>query len=121
VVIAGPLVGVDLVRAYQRANVVVLPSTSDAEAFSIVLLEAMASGRPIIGSDIGGIPQAITSGHNGLLVPPNDPKALAHVIEQVLVDRNLASAFAAHGVEIAQHSTWDIQADKYAKLFATLL
>jgi glycosyltransferase involved in cell wall biosynthesis len=121
VILSGPLVDDEIVRAYQRANIVVLASTSDAEAFSIALVEAMASGRPIIGSDVGGIPQAIKHGHNGLLVPPRDPRALAMAIEQILSDRTLAATLANNGAAIAQNFTWTIQTERYAKIFSTLL
>lgn len=118
---SGPQIGENLVEAYQRSSVVVLPSTSDAEAFSIVLVEAMASGRPIIGTSIGGTPQVIEHGKNGLLVPPKDPKKLAEAILAVLSDKSLAVSLADTGAQKAQSFSWDTQADKYADLFETLL
>ncbi|HUC01830.1 MAG TPA: glycosyltransferase family 4 protein [Candidatus Paceibacterota bacterium] len=118
--LTGPLLGNALVDAYKRATVVVLPSTSDSEAFSIALIEAMASGRPIIGTAIGGTPQVIENGKNGLLVPPKDPRALADAIEKVVMDKALATHLADHGATRAQNFSWDAQAMKYSDLFATL-
>ena len=121
VIFTGEQVGSNLVDAYERSSVVVLPSTSDAEAFSIVLVEAMASGRPIIGTNIGGTPQVIEHGKNGLLVEPNDPKQLANAIEQILGDNILAQSLADYGANKAQSFSWDIQAKKYDELFQTIL
>src|SRR6202044_491098 len=101
--------------------VIILPSTSDSEAFSITLVEAMASGRPIIGTNIGGTPQVIEDGKNGLLVEPKNPVALADAIERVLGDKALAKSLADFGAEKAQGFSWDIQAKKYTDLFRTLL
>ena len=117
----GPQLGQNLVDVYQRSKVVVLPSTSDAEAFSIVLVESMASGRPIIGTNIGGTPQVIEHGENGLLVPPKDPQKLAEAIEQVLSDEMLAIRLADCGALKAQAFSWDIQAKRYSNLFHDIL
>jgi glycosyltransferase involved in cell wall biosynthesis len=117
----GPQLGQGIVEAYQRSNVVVLPSTSDSEAFSIALVEAMASGRPIIGTNIGGTPQVIQHGKNGLLVPAKDPEKLAEAIERVLGDRILAASLADFGAEKAQGFSWDIQAEKYSDIFKGIL
>ncbi len=73
-----------------RADVFVMPSLS--EGLPIALLEAMALERPIVASRVGGIPEVITDGIHGLLVPPANPEALSQAIVQVLAD----AARAAH-------------------------
>jgi len=67
---------------YPLADVVVLPSLD--EATSITGLEAMASGKPLVGTTVGGIPALIDEGKNGFLVPPGDPQKLAEAIVAVL-------------------------------------
>ena len=120
-VFSGPLIEEDLVQAYKRSSVVVLPSVSDSEAFSVVLVEAMASGRPIIGTRIGGTPQVIDNGENGLLVEAKNEAKLAKAIMRVLQDDAFAYSLALNGYGRAQGYAWDTQTKKYADIFRTLL
>lgn len=97
--LTGRLSDQQLVAEYQRASVVVLPSTSDAEAFGMVLAEANACGRPVVGSRIGGIPDFVTHGENGLLAIPGDPVDLARHIVTLLRDKELARTMGNRGHE----------------------
>jgi glycosyltransferase involved in cell wall biosynthesis len=74
---------------YREADLFTLPST--AEAFGNVFAEALASGLPIVGSSVGGIPDLVEHGKNGLLVPPSDPAALASAIRYLADDPQLRS------------------------------
>jgi glycosyltransferase involved in cell wall biosynthesis len=65
-------------------DVAVLPSLREAQGIS--LLEAMAHGRPLVASDVGGIPEVVTNGVTGLLVPPGDSAALARAVITLLAD-----------------------------------
>lgn len=117
----GVKTGEDLASYYQQTKIVVLPSTSSAESFGMTLIEGMASGRPVIGSQIGGIPEVIIDNITGLLVEANNPEALAGAIVRVLKDTLLAERYGDAGVKRAREFTWKIQADKYEKLFQQLL
>ncbi len=121
VIFSGPQMGQNIVEAYRRSTVVALPSTSDSEAFSITLVEAMASGRPIIGTNIGGTPQVIEHSKNGFLVPPKDPAALAQAILMILEDKSLAQKIGEYGRVKAQGFSWDLQGKKYSNLFDLIL
>lgn len=79
------------------ADVVTLTSTR--EALGLTLLEAMAAGTPVIGTAVGGIPDAVEDGRTGLLVPSGDAAALADALRRLLDDRGLAERLAAAGRE----------------------
>lgn len=82
-------------EVYRAADIVVLPSL--AEATSIAGLEAMASGRPVIGTTVGGIPEIVSADHTGLLVPPRSPEAMAHAMRRLIEDRDLSMRLGAAG------------------------
>lgn len=102
-----------LICAYGASNMVVLPSTSDAESFGMVLAEANACERPVIGSRIGGIPGFVRHRKNGLLVTPGDPQELADRITQLLLDPEQAIRLGKRGREIvSRHHDWDRLAER---------
>jgi glycosyltransferase involved in cell wall biosynthesis len=87
-------------EALDRAWTLVLPSRN--EGMGRVILEAFCRNRPVIGSNVGGIADLVREGENGLLVPPQDPHALAEALVRMLSDRELAErlgAGAREGVE----------------------
>ncbi|NTW47945.1 MAG: glycosyltransferase family 4 protein [Candidatus Yonathbacteria bacterium] len=120
-VFTGPQTGDALIDAYRTSTVVVLPSTSDAEQSSVVLVEAMASGRPVIGTRIGGTPFIIDNEKNGLLVPPKDVLALADTIVRVLSEKILATQLGTQARIDAEAVDWEKQIRAYAHLFDTLI
>jgi glycosyltransferase involved in cell wall biosynthesis len=88
VVLAGRLDDHALRLVFRRATIFCLPSVSRAEAFGVVLLEAMARGLPIVASDIpgSGVPWVNRHGVTGLNVPAGDARALAAAVRQLLAD-----------------------------------
>jgi glycosyltransferase involved in cell wall biosynthesis len=69
------------------------------EGFGLVLLEAMAAGRPIVASRVATIPEVVLDGETGLLVPAGDPLALADALARLAADPDLASQFGEAGRE----------------------
>lgn len=96
VVLAGKLSAAALHMLFEQASLFCLPSTYRAEAFGVVLLEAMSYGLPIVASDIpgSGVPWVNQHGVSGLNVPVGDPKALAEACNQILLSPELRSRFA---------------------------
>ncbi|HEX4696631.1 MAG TPA: glycosyltransferase family 4 protein [Candidatus Udaeobacter sp.] len=93
-------------RRLAAANVFVLPSIVDPEGGSdnlpTVIMEAMATGLPVVSTNIGGIPEMVIENETGFLVEPRDAMALADRIEKVINDRSLAQRLARAGYERAQ-------------------
>jgi glycosyltransferase involved in cell wall biosynthesis len=81
----GPVFGEDKVRLLACADVMVLPSYS--EGLPYALLEAMAAGVPVIATPVGAIPDVLTDGIHGFLVPPRDGKAIAEALATLSADR----------------------------------
>ncbi|MDQ3785401.1 MAG: glycosyltransferase family 4 protein [Actinomycetota bacterium] len=102
-----------------HADVVVLPSVY--EELGSVLLEAIHLGRPIVASDAGGIRGVVHHGHNGLLVPPNDPAALARGIDRVLSDPALSAKLSDGARCSASKYDWNQVADKVLTLYHSVI
>ncbi len=79
-------------------DVAVLPSYR--EALGLAILEAMALSRPVVATNVGGIPEMVVDGVTGLLVPPHDPAALAGAITRLLTDHPLADMVARAGHDL---------------------
>lgn len=90
----------DIADVFSRTNLVVLPSYR--EGFPKVLIEAAASGRAIITTDVPGCRDSIRPNVTGLLVPVKDAKALANAIEQLLIDADLRRSMGAAGRDLAE-------------------
>lgn len=89
VIFAGQVSGELLPHYYAACDFAVLPSKDRSEGFGLVLLEAMASAKPAIGSGVGGITDVISHGKTGLLVDPNGPESLVDAIVKMTEDSDL--------------------------------
>ena len=97
----------DIPDILAAANMVVIASRH-TEASPIVLREAFASGRPVVATRVGDVPEIIVHGENGLIVQPNDSNALATAILLFLSDENLAARCAENGHRYArEHFCFD--------------
>lgn len=104
-------------RALDAATVLVLPSRS--EGMGRVLVESFCRGRPALASRVGGIVDLVRDGENGLLVPPEDPQALADALVRVLSDPPLAERLAAGATASAE--AWTATPEEYAARLEALV
>lgn len=106
---------------YKAVDIFCLPSTNMGESFGIVNLEAMASGVPVISSNLGGIPDIINDGENGLLVDPGDFKSLANSIIYLLQNEDIKNEMGACGKRKSREYSWDKIAVKTEEVYKSLL
>lgn len=110
--------GSSLLRLYQQARVVVVPSYY--EPFGIVALEAMACGRPVVVSRLGGLEEIVEDGKQGYLVAAGDHLALAGRIMRLLVNSALCETMGTAARRRARRFSWSAAATRTADLFSDI-
>ncbi|MFA9261892.1 MAG: glycosyltransferase family 4 protein [Undibacterium sp.] len=99
---------------YQEASLFVLPSLN--EGMSNAMLEALASGLPIIATPTGGTVELVTEGMNGMVVPEKSAEALAKAIETFLQNRELVTSYGNESRKRAEAQSWQRTANDFQKL-----
>lgn len=127
----GPVPDDLLPSLYRQASVLVLPSVQQScygrevqvsELLGLVLLEAMASGTPVVCSRLGGMPEVVQQGVTGFLVEPGNVEELRDRLEQLLGDRSLAARLGRNARDMAlERFTWDACADRCLEAYQELL
>ena len=114
---AGHLAESELAALLGTADVALVPSSY--EPFGMVALEASAAGTPVVAGAAGGLPEVVTSGENGLLVPPRDPRALADAVTTLLTDPDLGDRLVRTAQrDIETRFVWPVAARATEKIFA---
>ena len=123
--LSGPMGQADLSHTYRSASVFCLPCRvlpGDRDGLPNVLVEAMASGVPVVTTDVSGIPELVSHEANGLLVPPDDPEALADALVRLHEDRELAERLTRAGrATVRDNFDGDVLARRLADLFREAL
>jgi phosphatidylinositol alpha-mannosyltransferase len=109
-----------LARYYQTADIFCYPATG-SESMGIVLLEAMAAGKPLVASATQGAVHVVCDGSDGLLVPPKDHTAFAMALVHLLADRDLRQRMGAQGRENVQAYSWSRIAARIEAYYEELL
>ncbi|MBU8933935.1 MAG: glycosyltransferase family 4 protein [candidate division Zixibacteria bacterium] len=120
---------VDLVGFIENKNIykfisqhhmVVMPSRR--EAFGVAALEAGICGRPVIASNVGGVPEVLRDGETGILIPPNDPEALAEAIMTLSQNADLMKKMGDAGhLFVRDNFSWDRSLDMMIELYERLI
>lgn len=122
ITLVGAMTHADLPAEYANAHAVIVPSvidsTGDRDGLPNVVLEAMASGRPVVASDVSAIGAAITDEDTGLLVPPGDPAALASALERIARSGSLRASI---GERARRRMEQDYEVTRCTKRFCDLM
>jgi len=110
----------DALELMGAADVVVIPSASP-EPFGMVVVEAMALGRPVIATAAGGPQEVVTDGVDGILVPPRDPRQMANAIAGLLADSARARKLGATAATTAARFSSAAMADRVLETYRELL
>ena len=120
VTFAGMVSPAELPAYFQAATVYCSPATGQ-ESFGVVLLEAMAAGAPLVASDNPGYASVVTPEHDGLLVPREDPQALAAALIRLLTEPATRARLVAGGRATAAHYDWPLVAGRIETFYRQTL
>ncbi len=111
----GALIGEDLYRAYREADVFVF--ASEHETFGNVILEAMASGLPVIATNKAGVKENLRDGYNSIALSKSDPKLFANAVEEIFRDENRYYQLREQAVEFTKDKTWQHLTNELIKYY----
>lgn len=118
-VFTGYLKGEELASAYASGDIFTF--TGDKETFGNVVVEAMASGLPVIAPNSGGVVDLVIDGHNGRLYDPNRPETLINASRELIENKELAREYGKNGRELAEQRTWEITLDELLNLYQQVI
>jgi glycosyltransferase involved in cell wall biosynthesis len=120
IIFTGRIPSDQLPSYYAASDVVVVPSLQ--EGWGLVVTEAMATGKPVIGTKVGGIPDQIIDGYNGFLVPPRDPEAIAQKILYISENPEKTKEMGKKARQLAEEKfNIEIRVKKIVTLYKELL
>ena len=110
----------DAMRIMKSSSIVVVPSRM--ESLPTTVKEAFFLNVPVIGSDVGGIPELIKNNETGIIIPPENPSKLAQAVNELLSDKQKSEKLAANGnTFVINNMTWDVILPKYVEFYENLL
>ena len=110
----------DAMRIIKSSSIVVVPSRM--ESLPTTVKEAFFLNVPVIGTNVGGIPELITNNETGILVPTENSDKLAQAVNELLSDKEKAQKLAVNGnIFVKNNMTWDVILPKYIEFYENLL
>jgi len=107
------------VREFEAHDVFL--NTNQVDNSPVSVLEAGASGLPVVATEVGGIPYLLRDRETAMLVPRSDPEAMAEAVATLVLDPSLTSALSSAGRELAERSAWPAVRDRWIDLVAQVL
>ncbi len=102
-------------REFSEADIFL--NTNKIDNMPVALIEARAMGVPIVATNVGGVPDMIVNGEDGLLVPDGDVQAMANAVISLLKNAELAERISKNGRELAERSSWNEVRAEWVKIF----
>ena len=110
----------EAMKIIKSSSIVVVPSRM--ESLPTTVKEAFYLNVPVIGTDVGGIPELIKNNETGIIVPPENPSKLAQAINELLSDKEKAEKLAVNGNAFVKNNmTWNVVLPKYIQFYEDLL
>jgi glycosyltransferase involved in cell wall biosynthesis len=95
-------------RYHNMLDIYIAPSTEESESFGVAILEASACGKPVIVSNVGGLPEVVVENETGIFVRPNDPEMLAEKMEKLIFNKELRKRLGDAGRKfVSENYNWD--------------
>lgn len=120
-VFTGKVPFTDVPKYHNMLSVSVSVSVSNSESFGVAIIEASSCGKPVVVSNVGGLPEVVEDGVSGFVVPPRDPKATAEAIEKFVLDESLREQIGQNGRErVKRLYNWDDNVKQMIRIYEEL-
>ena len=116
---SGKIPKMDVPDWLQRGDIFI--NTTNVDNTPVSILEALACGLCVVSTNVGGIPYLLSDEIDGLLVPPNDPEAMASAIRRILAEPGLSVRLSENGRKLAERSDWKNVYPLWARIFESVL
>jgi glycosyltransferase involved in cell wall biosynthesis len=101
-----------------KIDIFTVPSTEDSESFGVAAVEAMACGKPVIVSNVGGLPEVVIEGQTGIVIPKENPDQLAQEIVHLIKNKSVREDMGKNGVQhVKEHYDWLKNAQDMERLY----
>lgn len=121
-IFTGKVPFVDVPKYHNMLSVSVSVSVSNSESFGVAIIEASSCTKPVVVSNVGGLPEVVEDGVSGLVVPPRDPEKTAEAIEKLILDENLRQEIGQNGRKrVERLYNWDDNVKQMIKIYGEIM
>lgn len=121
-VFTGKVPFTDVPKYHNMLSVSVSVSVSNSESFGVAIIEASSCGKPVVVSNVGGLPEVVEDGISGFVVPPRDPRKTAEAIEKLVLDKSLRGQIGRNGRErVNKLYNWEDNVKQMINIYGELI